>query len=116
MNKFNKILACSTAMVATLAMSSTTTQAQNLAIDPDFGGAFTANPITPLSGGVNNGWALYGAVGSTDMSSSPDNTYNGAATALLTQNTTWGGAGAYQILTPTIQLGSAVYIYFASIN
>jgi hypothetical protein len=106
MNIFNKVLACGSAVVATLAISASTTQAQNLAVDPNFGGAFTANPITPTSGGVNNGWALYGGSVTTDMSLSPDNLYPGATSALLTQNTTWGGEGAYQIITPTISLNS----------
>lgn len=103
----NKIIGCLT-VAAALLISLSTTQAQNLLTDPNFAGSFTANPITPVSGGVNNGWAIYGQTSGTDMSSSPDYPYNypTATTALLTQNTTWNGAGAYQIITPTIQLGA----------
>src|SRR6267154_6056886 len=106
MKMFNKILGCSTAVAAVLTFSASTTQAVNLLSDPNFGGPFTANPITPISGGLNNGWALYGAVGSSDMSSAVSSPYGGATTALLTQNTTWGGAGGYQIITPTITVGA----------
>jgi len=108
MKNMNKIIGCSAAVAAVVALGAFTTQAQNLAVDPNFAGPFAANPITPTSGGVNNGWAVYGAAGQTDMSSSPDFPYNypTVTTALLTQNATWNGAGAYQIITPTIQVGS----------
>lgn len=102
---FNKILGCG-AVAATLAISSVTAQAQNLLTDPNFGGPFTANPITPTSGGLNNGWAIYGQAASSDMSSSPDYPYNGATSALLTQNTTWNGAGGYQIITTPLVAGA----------
>jgi hypothetical protein len=106
MKMFHKTLGCSTAVVAALVINASTTQAQNLLTDPNFAGPFTANPITPTSGGVNNGWAVYGQAGSSDMSSAQSSPYGTAATALLTDNTTWNGAGGYQIITPTIQVGA----------
>jgi hypothetical protein len=99
MNKFNKILACSTAIVATLAISASTTQAQVL-INPGFedAGGFTANPIH-LSG-VDQGWATFGA-SQSDMSSSPIASPHSGGFSLLTVNNpgnNWNPQGAYQIV------------------
>jgi len=108
MKMLNKIIGSSIAIAAVLAFSASTTQAQNLLVNGSFenSGLITPNPITPTGpGAVNAGWALYGATAVSDMSSSPDSPEDGVY-ALLTQNNTWGGAGTYQIITPTIQVGA----------
>jgi len=126
------------AIAAVLALSASTIQAQqNLLVNGDFeyaglntgdgidhgtpyaggalGGSFTVNPITLTSGpagasGVNQGWALFGAVSQSDMSSSADSPYSGSY-ALLEQNApgnNWDPAGAYQIVNPSggVQIGA----------
>src|ERR1035437_1273066 len=106
MKMLNKIIGGSIAIAAVLAFGASTTQAQNILVDPNFAGPFTPT-ITPTSGGLNNGWDLYGS-SSSGMSSATNKPYNSptVTTALLTANTTWNGAGAYQIITPTIQVGA----------
>src|ERR1035438_2114125 len=117
MKMLNKIIGGSIAIAAVLAFSASTTQAQNLLVDPNFGGPFIANPIAIT--GINGGWAVYGNSTSTSMVASPvDRPYNGAATALLEVNApgnAWNPAGAYQIvggggIYPTITPG-ATYTY-----
>lgn len=69
------------------------------AANPAGGGAFTPNPINSVNGGLNQGWALYGASGVTNMANSFDSPASGFM-ALLTRNNTWGGAGGYQQVAP----------------
>lgn len=102
---FNKILGCGT-VAATLAISSATTQAQNLLVDPNFAGPGTANPITVA--GVNQGWALFNGASSASFAGNmPASIYSpygspAVTTSLLeTANVgnNWNPAGAYQIVT-----------------
>src|SRR5215467_13245893 len=88
----------SLALVAALALSSSTAHAE-LLVNGGFESTtqFTANPVTLA--GVNQGWALFdGRSVQTDMAASVD--YPQAGTyALLEQNATgvnWNPAGAYQ--------------------
>ena len=72
MKMLNKIIGSSIAIAAALAFSASTTQAQpNLLVNPGFDNAalFTANPI-PF-GGINQGWALFGATSQNNMFGSP---------------------------------------------
>ena len=77
MKKSSKTIGIGIGVVAALAISASTTQAQNLLVNGSFenAGGFTANPITTTSGpgattGVDLGWATFG--GSQDsMSSDP---------------------------------------------
>lgn len=100
---FNKILVCGTAVVATLALSASTTQAQNLVVNPGFESAsgFTTNP--PAGVAVGAGWANNfggGAQGQNDMSSSADFPHSGGY-ALLAANApgnAWNPQGTYQII------------------
>lgn len=100
MKMFNKIVGCST-VAAALAISASTTQAQNLLVNPGFDtspAGFTANPITLAT--VNQGWATFGISGQSDMSSSPDSPLSGSY-ALLEGNAAgnnYNPAGAYQII------------------
>lgn len=58
MKKFTKVIGSAIGVAAALALSISTTQAQNILVDPGFeSGAFgQPNPI-PLPGGVGGGWA-----------------------------------------------------------
>jgi len=138
MKMFSNIMGGSVAIAADLAFGTATIQAQqNLLVNGDFeysglntgdgidhgtpyglgaaGGSFTINPITLTSGpggasGVNQGWALFGAVSQSDMSSSADSPYSGSYT-LLEQNApgnNWNPAGAYEIVNPSggVQIGA----------
>jgi hypothetical protein len=99
MKMFHNILGCSAIAAAALAISASTTQAQNLLVNPGFDtGAFTANPIT--SAGENQGWATFGA-SQNDMSSSPIASPLSSPDALLAVNNpgnNWNPQGAYQIV------------------
>jgi hypothetical protein len=81
-----KSLAFGACLVAALALN---TQAQNLLVDPTFTETSfdQPNPI-PIPGGVNGGWAGFGA------------TLTGANSVNLADNT-WNPSGVYQILTAT---------------
>jgi len=101
---FNKILVCGTAVVATLAISASTTQAQNILVNGSFENAGQFNAGNPIGlSGVGQGWASnFGgaAPNQSDMSSSPDFPQSGNF-ALLTQNAAgnaWNPQGSYQIV------------------
>jgi hypothetical protein len=103
MKMFHKILCCSASIAAVLAFSASTTQAQNLLVNPGFesAGGFTANG--PGGVAVGAGWANNfggGAEGQNDMSSSADFPHSGSF-ALLAANApgnTWNPQGTYQII------------------
>jgi hypothetical protein len=107
MKMFHKILGCSTAVAVTLAISASTTQAQNILVNGDFEtspAGFTANPITTTSGsggttGVGQGWATFGG-SQSDMGSSPDLPQSGnfALLAVNGPGNNWNPQGAYQIV------------------
>jgi hypothetical protein len=124
MKMLNKIIGGSSiAIAAVLAFSASTTQAQNLLVNPgfDFSGAgnFTANPIyitdspthigtanssTNHYSGVNQGWATWGANRQSDMASSPNSSplsYPYAMLTALGAGSTWNAEGGYQIVTIT---------------
>ena len=97
MKMSHKILGCSTIAAALVA---TTTQAQNLLVDPSFeNNTLTANPITLA--GVGQGWATFG-LGQSDMSAAPigDNPKDGNYALLGSQasGSSWNNEGAYQIV------------------
>jgi hypothetical protein len=106
MKMIRKIIGCSTAVAAVLAINSSTTQAQSL-INAGFEtspAGFTANPITVA--GVNQGWATFGGdagaiAAQSDMSSSFYSPLSGSGALLETvqPGNNWGPAGAYQIIT-----------------
>jgi hypothetical protein len=106
MKMFHKIVGCSTAVAAVLAINSSTTQAQSL-VNAGFEtspAGFTANPVTVA--GVNQGWATFGGdagaiAAQTDMSSSSYSPLSGSGALLETvqPGNNWGPAGAYQIIT-----------------
>jgi hypothetical protein len=111
MKMLSKIIGSSIAIAAALTFSASTTQAQNLLVNPGFdasgAGNFTANPITIA--GINQGWATFGNVGQNDMSSSPDSPIS-TPYALLEVNgvgSSWSPQGAYQI-TDGIAEGGAI--------
>jgi len=98
----NKIVGSSIGVAAALALSASTTQAQNL-VDPGFENPFqtTANPITVA--GVNQGWALFNgasSAGQSDMSASIYSPHSGSDALLETAlvNNNWNPAGAYQVI------------------
>jgi hypothetical protein len=106
MKMFHNILGCSTVAAAALAISASTTQAQNLLVNGSFedAGGFTANPITTTSGsggttGVGAGWATFGG-SQSDMSSSSDSPQSGNFSLLTVNNpgNNWNPQGAYQIV------------------
>ena len=92
MKKFTKVIGSAIGVAAALALSVSTTQAQNLLTDPGFeSGVFgQANPI-PLPGGVGGGWAAFGASISTAQALS------GTHSALINDNE-WNPQGVYQML------------------
>jgi hypothetical protein len=128
MKMLNKIIGGSVAIVAALAFTASTTQAQNLlvnggfedtglntnpnsAVNPgtpaDFSagtGSFTPNPVTLTSGpggqpGINQGWATFG--GSQNTMSTATSSPLGGSYALLAVNNpgnNWNPQGAYQIV------------------
>jgi PEP-CTERM motif len=102
MKMLHKILGCS-AVAAAFAISASTTQAQNLLVNPGFESAtlWTGNPITIAT--VGDGWDNnFGgsAQGQNDMSTSADSPYDGSY-ALLAANApgnVWNPQGTYQII------------------
>ena len=77
--------------IAALALATSTTQAQNMLVDPGFGlNLTTPNPITPAT--VGQGWALFGGVYSTALPES------GTQSLQIYGNNGWSGVGAYQIV------------------
>ena len=101
MKTFSKIIGSGIGVVAALAISASTAQAQNLLVNGDFENpaGFTANPITVPT--IGQGWALFGQTSQSDMSSSPIDTPQSGSYALLEQNAqgnNWNPAGAYQIV------------------
>ncbi|HEY5297508.1 MAG TPA: carbohydrate binding domain-containing protein [Verrucomicrobiae bacterium] len=107
MKNINKIIGCSAAVAAVVALGAFTTQAQNLLVNGSFenAGGFTANPVTTTSGpggttGVDQGWAAFGAAQS-DMSSALNSSPESGSYSLLAQNgpgNNWNPQGAYQIV------------------
>jgi PEP-CTERM motif len=106
MKMSHNILGCSAIAATALAISASTTQAQNILVNGDFenAGGFTANPITTTSGsggttGVGAGWATFGG-SQSDMSSSPDFPQSGSFSLLAVNNpgNNWNPQGAYQIV------------------
>jgi hypothetical protein len=105
MKKFSKFIGSSIAIVAVLAFSASTTQAQpNLLVDGSFeSGTFTANPITLPT--VNQGWAnnFGGATPSQSSAYAENGSYS-----LLTYNAvgnTWNPVGTYQIVSGGVTVG-----------
>ena len=122
----NKIIGGSSiAIAAVLAFSASTTQAQNLLVNPGFDlsapgtytGYYTPNPIyfsespahlgpanstTNHYSGVGQGWATFGS-SQSDMASSSDSPISTPYAMLVAQGAgvQWNGAGAYQIVTIT---------------
>jgi PEP-CTERM motif len=107
MKMFNKILVCSS-VVATLAFSVSTIQAQNL-VNGDFDtypangypAGFTPDPITVA--GVDQGWATFnnqGTAAPDDMGNSLYSPLSGTGTMLETVQVgnNWNPAGTYQII------------------
>jgi hypothetical protein len=100
MKMLHKILSCSTAAAA---LALTTTQAQNLLVNPGFESAtlWTGNPITLAT--VGDGWDNnFGGSpqAPNDMSSSADSPHSGSY-ALLAANAAgnaWNPQGTYQII------------------
>lgn len=97
----NKIVGSSIGVAAALMMSATVGQAQNLLVNGSFENpaGYTANPILPP--GANQGWALFGQTGPTNMFGSPVDSPEDGSLALLEQNApanNWAPAGAYQIV------------------
>jgi hypothetical protein len=78
-----------------LALAVSTAQAQNLLVDPGFEAPVFGqpNPI-PVPGGVNGGWAGFGASLTTSIA------YAGSQSALLADNS-WTPTGVYQIINAT---------------
>jgi len=104
-----RIIACSVGATAAFALSSASTQAQNLLINPSFENpaGFTVSPNGSFSG-INPGWGLYNpqstslAPEQTNMSGSPDKPEDGDY-ALLEQNAPgndWNPPIAYQVVSP----------------
>jgi|GEM_PF-1009919 len=127
MKMLNKIIGSSIAVAAVLAFSASTTQAQNLLVNPGFdlgtpaittSGYWTPNPIyfdTTLThigtansstnhySGVGQGWANWGS-SQSDMVNSPNSSPLSFPYALqVHQNAgqAWNAAGGYQIVTIT---------------
>jgi hypothetical protein len=122
MKMLNKIIGGSSiAIAAVLAFSASTTQAQNILVNPGFdlsgAGNWTANPIyfdtTPTHigtansstnhfSGVDMGWANWGS-SQNDMASSPDSPLSSPYALLVHQATgqAWNAAGGYQVVTIT---------------
>ena len=97
-------------LATVLALTASTTQAQNLLVNPGFDNPaqFTANPITALT--VNQGWATFVAAGTSTMTGSPVDRPLSNPNALLEVNNpgnNWNPAGAYQI-TDGIAEGGAI--------
>lgn len=82
-------------LTAALALGISTTQAQNLLVDPNFeASAFgQPNPI-PVPGGVGGGWGAFGATITTSLA------HSGSQSVLLADNT-WNPSGVYQIVSVT---------------
>jgi hypothetical protein len=81
----------SAACIVALALATSTTQAQNMLVDPGFElNLTTPNPITPAT--VGQGWALFGGVYSTAKPES------GTQSLQIYGNNGWSGVGAYQVL------------------
>lgn len=121
MKKSSKTIGIGIGVVAALAISASTTQAQNLLVNGSFenAGGFTANPITTTSGpgattGVDLGWATFG--GSQDSMSSAASSPQDGSFALLAVNNpgnSWNPQGAYQIvsgITPGTYTFSAYFL------
>ena len=110
MKMLNKIVGSSIGVAAALALSASSVQAQNLLVNPNFDTAqYTANPITPAT--ANDGWALFGQTGPTNMFGSPVDSPLSNPNALLEQNApgnNWNPAGAYQITDGIAEGGSIV--------
>lgn len=100
MKKFSKLIGIGIGVLAALAISASTAQAQNLLVNPGFDTAqFTPNPITVP--GIGQGWALFGQTSQSDMFGSPVDSPISSPYALLEQNapgSNWAPAGAYQIV------------------
>jgi Carbohydrate binding domain/PEP-CTERM motif len=100
MKTLNQIIGSSIAIAATIALSASTAQAQNLLVNPGFDNAagFTSNPILPA--GVNQGWATFGA-SQNNMFNSPVDAPLSDGYALLAVNNpgnNWNPQGAYQVV------------------
>jgi hypothetical protein len=114
MKKFTKVIGSAIGMTAALALSVSTTQAQNLLTDPGFDlGIYTANPITPAT--VGDGWAGINGVpvlsprgSSTDYALSSPNSY----LTTMGPGDTWDFNGAYQAVGGIV----AGQIYTASVS
>jgi hypothetical protein len=112
MKKLIKIIGGRIAVAAAFVLSASTAPAQdfpNLLVNGGFeyAGGFTADPITLASGGINGGWALFGATAQSDMFYSADYPQSGCY-ALLEQNVpgnNWNPVGAYQIVSSYITPG-----------
>lgn len=106
MKMFHKVITGAIGIAAALAVSA---QAQVI-VDPNYGGPYTANPITVA--GVDQGWAPFSA---GLIATSP--TYNGAATSLglaLGAQDNWNTPGAYQIIsgiTPGVKYTVSAWVY-----
>src|SRR5450755_2046414 len=103
MKMSHKILGCSI-VTAALALSASTTQAQNILVNGGFEDAGGFNAGNPIGlGGVGAGWANNfggGVPNQSAMSSSPDFPHSGSF-ALLAQNAAgnaWNPQGSYQIV------------------
>jgi hypothetical protein len=107
MNMLKQILGGSAAVVAALAISASTTHAQNLLVNPGFEtspGGFTANPISLAT--VGQGWANFTAPGpgAGNPSSQSSLHAQSGTSSLLMQNAVgnnWNPAGTYQIISAT---------------
>jgi hypothetical protein len=90
MKIFPKVITGTIGVAAALALSVSTTQAQNLLVDPGFeSGMFEQpNPI-PIPGGVNGGWASFGGSITTAAA------HSGICSALIADNG-WNPQGVYQ--------------------
>ena len=97
MKTFNKVIVSAVGVAAALALSASTTQAQNI-VDPNFAnpGLATGNFNNPVSG-ADSGWGIFDSA----LQSSAY-TYNGAAYSMsetLAAGNNWETPGAYQIIT-----------------
>jgi hypothetical protein len=92
MKKFTKVIGSAIGVAAALALSISTTQAQNLLVDPSFEApAFgQPNPI-PIPGGVGGGWAAF--QGNITAAAA----HSGLQSAALWDNS-WNPSGVYQIV------------------
>jgi PEP-CTERM motif len=98
MKMFPQAIAGAMGITAALAFSVSSTQAQNLLVDPGFElGISTPNPITQAT--VGDGWALFGGSFSTAYPEA------GSSSMVIGGNAGWSGVGAYQVISAGVTPG-----------